>query len=158
MSAVSPLQTLGIRPLVAADLDRLTDIEDRAYRGLGWSRGIFQDCLGVGYDCWGAVSESRLVGYGILSVAAGESHLLNLAVDPDCQGRGIGSTLLEFLLVAAANQRAECMFLEVRTSNKVAQLLYKRAGFSEFGRRRGYYPAGHDGRREDALIFCRRLD
>lgn len=158
MSAVRPLQALGIRPLVAADLDRLTDIEKRAYRGLGWSRGIFEDCLGVGYDCWGAVWEGRLVGYGILSVAAGESHLLNLAVDPDCQGCGIGATLLEFLLVAAANQRAKCMFLEVRPSNLAAQSLYKRAGFSEFGRRRGYYPSGPGGKREDALIFCRRLD
>lgn len=157
MSAVSPLQTLGIRPLVTADLDRLTDIEDRAYRGLGWSRGIFEDCLGVGYDCWGAVWEGQVVGYGIISVAAGESHLLNLAVDPDYQGQGIGAALLEFLLVAAANQRAQCMFLEVRPSNLVAQSLYARAGFSEFGRRRGYYPNGPDGGREDALIFCRRL-
>jgi len=157
MSAVHPLQTLGIRPLVAADLDRLAEIEARAYRGLGWSRGIFEDCLGVGYDCWGAVWEDRLVGYGILTVAAGESHLLNLAVDPDCQGLGIGATLLEFLLAAAASQRAECMFLEVRPSNLVAQALYARAGFSEFGRRRGYYPNGPDGKREDALIFCRRL-
>ena len=157
MSAVRPLQTLGIRPLAAADLDRLTEIEKRAYRGQGWSRGIFEDCLGVGYDCWGAVREGKLAGYGILSVAAGESHLLNLAVDPDCQGCGIGSTLLEFLLVAAANKRAESMFLEVRPSNRVAQSLYRRAGFNEFGRRRGYYPNGPDGKREDALIFCRRL-
>ena len=158
MSAVRPLQTLGIRPLVAADLDRLAEIENRAYRGHGWSQGIFEDCLGVGYECWGAVWEDKLVGYGILSVAAGESHLLNLAVDPDCQGHGVGTTLLEFLLVAAANQRAECMFLEVRPSNRVAQSLYMRAGFSEFGRRRGYYPNGPNGKREDALIFCRRLN
>lgn len=158
MSAVRPFEALATRPLETGDLDRLAEIERRAYRGLGWSRGIFADCLGVGYDCWGAEADGQLIGYGIVSIAAGESHLLNLAVDPACQGRGIGSMLLQFLLSEALGQGAECMFLEVRPSNPVARALYERSGFTEFGRRRGYYPNAPDGGREDALIFCKRLN
>ena len=158
MSAVHPFGSLATRPLETGDLDRLQEIGRLAYRGLGWSRGIFADCLGVSYDCWGVELDGQLVGYGIVSVAAGESHLLNLAVDPACQGHGIGSLLLQFLLAEALRQGAECMFLEVRPSNPVARALYKRFGFTEFGRRRGYYPNAPDGEREDALIFCKRLN
>lgn len=158
MSAVHPFESLAPRPLETGDLDRLAEIERLAYKSLGWSHGIFADCLGVGYDCWGAEVDGRLAGYGIVSIAAGESHLLNLAVDPASQGRGIGSLLLQFLLGEAFRQGAECMFLEVRPSNPVARALYERFGFTEFGRRRGYYPNAPEGGREDALIFCRRLN
>lgn len=157
MSAVHPVERVYIRSLAEEDLDRLAEIERRAYRSLGWNRSIFADCLGVGYGCWGATLRDGLIGYGIVSVAVGESHLLNLAVDPDYQGRGVGQFVLDFLLSEATRREAECMFLEVRPSNVVARELYGRAGFSEFGRRRGYYPHGPDGGREDALIYCRRL-
>lgn len=157
MSAVRQLDRLEVRQLGETDLDRLAVIERCAYQAHGWSRAIFADCLGVGYDCWGVVHEGVLVGYGIFSVAVGESHLLNLAVHPDSQGRGIGRFMLDFVLREAARRDAECMFLEVRPSNRVARALYAAAGFNEFGRRRGYYPNGPGGVREDALIFCRRL-
>lgn len=157
MSAVRPLRRIRVRPLGEADLDRLASIEHAAYRFQGWSRAIFADCLSVGYDCWGALLDGGLVGYGILSVAVGESHLLNLAVHPECQGRGVGRLMLDYLMREAARRDAECMFLEVRPSNREARMLYAHAGFKEFGRRRGYYPSGPDGGREDALILCRRL-
>jgi len=157
MSAVRPLEEPRLRALTRADLDSLVMIEDEAYRSLGWNRNIFEDCLNVGYTCWGAELHGELSGYAIVSVAAGESHLLNLAVAPACQRRGLGGTLLDFACREAGRQGAECMFLEVRPSNHVARDLYAKMGFNEFGRRRGYYPNGHDGTREDALVFCRRL-
>ena len=157
MSAVSPLDAPYLRAVQAGDLPRLAEIENCAYRGLGWSRAIFEDCLNVGYGCWGVVLDGDLVGYAVLSIAAGESHLLNLAVDPPCQRLGVGRMLLDFACEEAARRRAECMFLEVRPSNHVARRLYLRAGFTEFGCRRGYYPNANGGGREDALVFCRRL-
>lgn len=157
MSTVSPLEVPALRVLGLADLESLVAIEGRAYRDMGWSRNIFEDCLNVGYSCWGAALYEELVGYVIVSIAAGESHLLNLAVDPVCQRRGIGRLLLDFACREAAGQQAECMFLEVRPSNRIARDLYTRAGFTEFGRRRDYYPNAASGGREDALVFCRRL-
>lgn len=157
MSAVAPFEVPLLRPLTRRDLDRLAQIEAGAYCSHGWSRGIFEDCLRVGYACWGAEEGGGLAGYGILSVAVGESHLLNLAVDPRCQRRGLGRLLLEHMLQVARKWGAECMFLEVRPSNERARALYACAGFTEFGRRRGYYPAGRARGREDALVLCRRL-
>ncbi len=157
MSAVNPLEGPYLRALNMADLERLVEIEDRAYRRQGWSRIIFEDCLNVGYACWGATLHDSLVGYVIVSIAAGESHLLNLAVDPACQRRGVGYMLLDFACEEVRRQQVACMFLEVRPSNRVARDLYTMMGFSEFGRRRGYYPNRGGVTREDALVFCRRL-
>jgi len=155
MSAVISFAAPLLRPLAEADLDRLAAIEERAYRHQGWSRGIFSDCLRVGYSGWGVEDDGTLAGYGFVSVAVGESHLLNLAVDPGHQGRGLGRLLLAQMLQSAREWGAECMFLEVRPSNRRARLLYARTGFTEFGRRRDYYPAPNG--REDALVLCRRL-
>ena len=61
--AVHPL----IRPLTWGDLDRIMEIELAAYP-VPWTRGIFGDCIRVGYDCWGLQREGELIGYrGVVS-------------------------------------------------------------------------------------------
>ena len=116
-----------------------------------WSEGIFQDCLLSGNDCWLIKREQQTLGHGILSVAAGESHLLNVCVAPEFQGEGLGRILVAHLLKCAKSKGASCVFLEVRPSNRVACKLYESLGFNEVGRRRGYYPASEG--REDALVL-----
>ncbi len=153
MNAVVAFDSPLLRPLTRDDLDRVSVIEAQAY-SRGWTRGIFEDCLRVGYCCWGVETAGILAGYGIISIAAGESHLLNLAVDPPWQRRGLGTLLLEHLLEAARQWRAERILLEVRPSNTAARELYARMGFDEFGCRRGYYPDPDTGGREDALVLC----
>ena len=135
-----------------ADISAVFDIEKRAYEH-GWTEGILNDCLRVGYLCWTVQIDQRMVGYGILSVAAGEAHLLNLAIDPEFQRRGLGRRVLHFLLEMAQKQGAETMFLEVRDSNKTAVALYLEEGFNQIGVRNNYYPT--DNGREDAVIMAR---
>ena len=94
-------------------------------------------------------------GYGILSIAAGEAHLLNLCVRPETQRQGVGEKMLVHLVSLARRHYAEIIFLEVRQSNAAARRLYDKAGFNELGNRKDYYPA-EDGR-EDALILARVL-
>jgi ribosomal-protein-alanine N-acetyltransferase len=154
-----------VRPLGMGDLDRIMEIELAAYP-YPWTRGIFSDCLRVGYDCWGLQLGSRLMGYSIQSDAAGESHLLNLCIAPEWQRRGCGGVLLENAVRIARSHHCESMYLEVRPSNPAGIALYARYGFTVVGRRPGYYsasavtgPAGsaEAGRgREDALVM--RLD
>ncbi|QKT04933.1 ribosomal protein S18-alanine N-acetyltransferase [Ectothiorhodospiraceae bacterium 2226] len=136
------------------DLDAVMDIECSAY-AYPWTVGIFRDCLQVGYDCWVYVREGWPVGYGIMSVAAGEAHILNLCVDPQHQRQGIGRRLLEHLLARARGSRAQVTFLEVRKSNRSAVELYRGLGFKEIGRRPAYYPAQRG--REDALVLSKPL-
>lgn len=157
MNAVVHTPVPSLRPLDPTDLPRVAEIETRTYRQ-GWSQGIFADCLRVGYSSWGLAVEDWLVGYGLVSIAVGESHLLNLAVDPDYQGRGYGRLLLYHLCALAVHGEATRMLLEVRPSNISARKLYQSVGFYELGRRSGYYPQNGPDKREDALILCRRFD
>ncbi|HFE48805.1 MAG TPA: ribosomal-protein-alanine N-acetyltransferase [Chromatiaceae bacterium] len=143
------------RPMDSADLPEVMAIERRAYTH-PWSEGIFRDCLRVGYLCRVCELEGRLIGHAVLSVAAGEAHLLNLCIDPDFQCRGLGRRLLEACFDEARQRRAETLFLEVRVSNKAAIRLYLAMGFNEVGIRAGYYPAD-GGRREDAFVFAKTL-
>ncbi len=140
--------------MALADLDAVLAVERHAYPN-PWTEGIFRDCLRVGYDAWVVEADGGLAGYGLLSVAAGEAHLLNLCVAPDCQGRGLGRRLLELLLRRAAQRGARAVYLEVRPSNTRALQLYGAAGFTEVGQRKDYYPDGD--RREDAVVLSLAL-
>ncbi|MGJ4729667.1 ribosomal protein S18-alanine N-acetyltransferase [Luteimonas sp. SDU101] len=144
----------SLRPMRDDDLDAVMRIEVRAYP-FPWTAGIFRDCLRAGYPAWVLVQDARILGYGVLSVAAGEAHVLNVCIDPDDQGQGHGRRLLRALVRAARGQGAQRVFLEVRPSNPNAIALYHDEGFNEIGRRPRYYPA-HDGR-EDAIVMAREL-
>ena len=154
MSAVLRQPALDFRPMRLADLDEVMAIEQRSYP-YPWTRGIFHDCLHAGYSCWVCERQGIIQGYGIISVAAGESHLLNLCVRPESQRQGIGEKLLVHLISVARRHDAEIIFLEVRESNAGARRLYEKMGFNELGTRKDYYPAAEG--REDASILARVL-
>jgi ribosomal-protein-alanine N-acetyltransferase len=154
MSAVLKPAMPAVRPMREEDLHAVLAIEQDAYE-YPWSSAIFDDCLRVGYCCWVLEWEGRMIGYSIMSVGAGESHLLNLCIHPGSQRRGFGQGLLEHMLDLARKHRAAIMFLEVRPTNLGAIRLYERAGFTKVGTRRAYYPA--PGGREDALILSMTL-
>ena len=140
------------RPMTPADLPAVSDIEASAYR-FPWSEQVFRSCLRAGYACRVAAEGHRVRGYGILSLAADEAHLLNLCIDPAEQGRGWGGWLLRHLFGIARVRHADRMFLEVRPSNRPAVRLYEGHGFVHVGTRRGYYPAVEGGR-EDARVYA----
>ncbi len=154
MSAVVAGATARIRPMAVTDLEAVMAIEERAY-GFPWTRGIFRDCLRVGYCCWCYETEGDIQGYGVMSVAAGESHILNLTVHPQLQRQGVGTRLMKHFLQLAARHHADSVMLEVRPSNIAAVRLYQKLGFNEIGVRRHYYPAGAG--REDALLLALSL-
>ena len=146
---------LDIRSMQDADIAQVLRIERLSY-AFPWTEGIFRDCLRVNYTCRVAEIGVVTVGYGILSVAAGEAHLLNLCVADAYRCRGIGRRLLAHLLLAAGGAGAKEAFLEARPSNTSAIRLYQSLGFTQIGMRRGYYQA-IDGR-EDAIVLKRRVD
>jgi ribosomal-protein-alanine N-acetyltransferase len=162
LKSIHPL----IRSLNWGDLDRIMEIELAAYP-FPWTRGIFSDCIRVGYDCLGLQLGPRLIGYCIQTDAAGEAHLLNLCIEPGWQRRGFGGMLLETALRVARAHGCSSMYLEVRPSNPAGIALYESRGFAVIGSRPGYYSAGRlpgaaaadeatardAGNREDALVM-----
>jgi ribosomal-protein-alanine N-acetyltransferase len=140
-----------VRVMRAEDLAVVSALEQLSYE-FPWSAGIFGDCLRAGHSCWVLCVDTVVVGYGILSMGAGEAHVLNLCMDPAHRGQGLGRHLLRRLLDVARWNGAGQVFLEVRPSNPLAKTLYESVGFKEIGRRPRYYPA-RDGR-EDAIVMA----
>jgi len=91
------------------------------------------------------------LGYGVMSVGAGEAHILNLCVSEAFRCRGVGKRLLGSLIERAAAAGMGAAFLEVRPSNTAAIRLYLSMGFEQVGSRRGYYQALSG--REDAAVL-----
>ena len=159
---LTPERAIALRRMTEADLAEVMRIERAAY-AVPWSEGIFRDCLRAHYFCLVADRAGLLIGHTVMSVAAGECHILNLCVAPSQQGRGLGRRLLRRALALARQREADTAFLEVRASNQGAIRLYQAEGFDEIGLRKGYYPSAEPSvdpsrsRREDAVLMARAL-
>jgi ribosomal-protein-alanine N-acetyltransferase len=149
---ISPIPEMPVRTrtMVHDDLSEVSDIERRSY-DFPWSHGVFRDCLLAGYTCIALERGGSVAGYGILSVAAGEAHVLNLCVDPDYRRLGYGDRLLDEMLFRAKAASVKEVFLEVRPSNVNALSLYRKKGFRQIAHRRAYYQARYG--REDAAVL-----
>jgi ribosomal-protein-alanine N-acetyltransferase len=141
--------------MVHDDLKQTSDIERRSY-DFPWSHGVFRDCLLAGYNCIVIERVDLVVGYAILSIAAGEAHILNLCIDPKYRHLRYGERLLDEVLLRARRADVKQIFLEVRPSNTAALALYKKKGFHQITQRPAYYQA-KDGR-EDAAVLCKVLN
>lgn len=151
MSA-QPQALWQLQPMLPEHLGEVVAIEQSAY-DFPWTLGIFSDCLKVGYSAWIVTSPAAgVLAYGLMSMAVGEAHILNLCVAPAHQRQGMADYLLRHLLAVARAAGTTLVLLEVRKSNHAAQKLYERHGFRKLGVRKAYYPA-HDGR-EDALVLA----
>jgi ribosomal-protein-alanine N-acetyltransferase len=140
-----------IRRLALTDVDAIEEIEQRAYR-TPWSRSMFASELAKPTSiCLGAFEGDRLVGYVVNSRYVDAWHVMNVAVEPESQRRGIATQLLEHFFELTRDDERRGYTLEVRVSNTSAIALYERLGFESRGIRRGYYTDN----REDALIMWR---
>ena len=148
-AALSP--RTEIRLMQPSDLKTVAAVERAAYE-YPWSLGIFRDCLLAGYYSVVLDVAGIVTGYGIMSIAAAEAHLLNLCVHPSSQRMGYGRKLLNAVLAKAQDTGADKVFLEVRPSNQRALQLYYSVGFEQIGIRPAYYQADHG--REDAVILA----
>jgi len=142
---------IEIRTLDLSDLDAIEQIEQQAYP-TPWSRSMFASELAKPTSiCLGAFEGRDLVGYIINSRYVDAWHVMNVAVHPEHQRRGVATALLEKLFERTRGDERRGYTLEVRVSNEGAIRLYEQLGFDSRGIRRGYYTDN----REDALIMWR---
>ena len=142
--------SLEIRRLSYSDLPQVIAIERRSFP-TPWSLAMFVLELSKPSGiCLAAVRDGSLVGYLVCSRYDRVWHLMNVAVEPELQRRGIASSLIVELLERVGDQSAQ-LTLEVRRSNRSAISLYERFGFRSAGLRRRYYQDNG----EDALIMWR---
>ena len=148
MHVVELAPSLRPEPMMLDDVPRVALIEAQVSLS-PWSQAIFRDCLQAGYQCW-VYRQVNVNAYLVLSCAAREAHLLNIAVQPEWQASGLGGRILDFAIELARQEDVGRMFLEVRPSNHRAQKLYRSRGFSLLHKRKAYYGPPHQ---EDAMVF-----
>ncbi len=149
--AAPPLRFERMR---AADVDAVMEIERRTFAE-PWTPGLFLHELKVPFARSVVVrgpTGDEVLGYVCWWQVGDEVHILNLAVRPETQRRGIGRALVDLVLAEAAAGAAGLVTLEVRAGNTAAFALYGGLGFECAGRRRNYYAPGID-----AIIMSRRL-
>lgn len=142
--------TVGIMGL--QDVDAVHAIELQCF-AIPWSRESFlEEVTRNACARYMVVREDgEPIAYAGMWLVVGEAHVTNIAVRPDRRGRGYGELVTRSLIQLAADTGMQCMSLEVRRSNAVAQALYKKLGFVEVGCRRRYYADNN----EDAILMLK---
>lgn len=110
------------------------------------------------YEFVGAFgSDDRLVGYacfGPTPSTDGTYDLYWIAVDPRCQGSGVGRALMDGVEGILQDRDARMVVVETssRTDYEQTRTFYGRLGYGESARLRDFYAPG-----DDRLVFTKRL-
>ena len=152
-----PMRDARVRLLESPDLVQLEALEQCQERP--WSRRQLEEVLGESrVGVLGMELADELVAYAVVARLPFDAELQAMLVAPEWRRHGLGASLLQAVRKQAQQWGAERLLLEVRAGNAAALQLYRRAGFVEEGRRRGYYPPLEQGAgAEDAVLMSRRL-
>jgi ribosomal-protein-alanine N-acetyltransferase len=168
-----------IRPLAAADIAQVMDIERESFPTM-WPQTAYRRELqnkvarywvitevpdepagesSPQPGLWGALrrmvgndveaTEERVLGFIGVWLLVGEAHIVTVAVREAYRRMGIGERLVIAAIETALGFDQEVLTLEVRKSNEAAQLLYEKYGFTRVGLRKRYYTDNN----EDAVLM-----
>ncbi len=128
-----------IRWMIRRDMPEVLDIESQNFE-FPWIDEDFVRCLRQ-RNCIGMVAEheDRVVGFMIYELLKSRIHVLNFAVSPEYQRRGVGSQMVAKLIAKLSAQQRNRIVLEIRETNLGAQLFFRENGFRAVSILRGYY-------------------
>ena len=143
-------EEIRIRQAKLYDVPAMARIERDSF-GSPWSAEEITKDVTAGGNVYVAVAEcgEEKAGYGEIRNIAGEAQVYNIAIAPEFRRAGIGEALLRHMIARAEEDGCTLVTLEVRGGNEAAMALYKKLGFREVGRRKGYYAKGG----EDAVLM-----
>ena len=136
------------------DLDALYRLEARAHDA-PWPREAIEEELDRKEGAFWIVDGEEgpaalLIFWRILD----EIEILDVAVDPLYQGKGLATFLLATLVNVCRLHKVRRIILEVRVTNQKAIGLYRKLGFHHVGQRPNYY----EDNGEDAYIMALKID
>ncbi len=106
------------------------------------------------YHAFGIQSlQKTLIGYISCYIVHDEIEIITIIVHPQMRQKGYGKQLLYTALNYSMLQGSTKAYLEVKTTNTPAIMLYKNFGFSKSGLRHAYYSET----KENAVIYTRSL-
>lgn len=140
---------MGETAAITIDLMRREDLEqvlaiERASFSMPWSRNLFlaefrNPDVSLKLVARSPAAIDRVIGYIVCWVVADELHILDLATEIPFRRKGIARQLVLAALKEGKDRGVRRAFLEVRASNRAAQMLYGGLGFITSLVREGYY-------------------
>jgi ribosomal-protein-alanine N-acetyltransferase len=145
------MDEIVVDPMNVDHLPQVLAIEKDAF-SVPWSNEVFlHELQGIDVSrSFVALDGDRVAGYMIAWFIEDEIHLINIAVDPERQRKGIGSRLMIYLIDLALEEGRKLITLEVRASNISAASLYRSFDFEYIGIRERYY----SDNKEDAILMA----
>jgi len=144
--------SIVIRPFDARDSSDIIRIDSESFRTMNPTYDLFI-YMTYGSEILVADIGKGVVGYVVVSYRDEEAKIMSIAVKKEFRRRGIGKILLRETIRRAKKRGIKRITLEVRTSNKIAQNLYKKMGFEIAGVLDSYYSDG-----ESAYLMHLNLD
>lgn len=143
---------LEFRRMLPEDIPVISRLESETF-SMPWSERDFEEM--IRHDnarYYVALMNGRIVGGCGLYLICGEGSITNVVIAPEVRNRGIGTRLLQHMMLETGQEGTQAFTLEVRVSNAAAIHLYQKLGFISEGIRPGFYekPA------EDAVIMWKR--
>lgn len=134
---------------------QLAELHGKAF-STGWSDSDFSTHLDNEFDdIWVKKENGKVIGFIVARTQTDQSEVLTIVVDQEYQGNGIGTQLLRTAETKSAQKGSSIMFLDVAADNIPAHALYRRAGYTRYGTRKGYYRRAKG--RMDAHLYQKRL-
>jgi tRNA threonylcarbamoyl adenosine modification protein YeaZ/ribosomal-protein-alanine acetyltransferase len=143
----------SLRLARVADSDVLSGLHSRCFE-TAWTADMFRvSCASASATILIAESRGEACGFIQAQTAVDEAEVMTLCVLPVLRRHGLAMLLVGGLLADLKVRGIKKLFLEVADGNAAALGLYRRVGFLEIGRRKGYY-AKPDGQSEDAITMA----
>jgi ribosomal protein S18 acetylase RimI-like enzyme len=153
--AHAPAPDIRVRKAERGDIDALIELEHRVFATDRLSRRSLRRFLASPTaQVLVAQAGEHLAGVAIVLFRprSAIARLYSIAVAPHMGGRGVGPMLLAAAEAAALARDCRTIRLEVHLNNHAAISRYRKSGYREFARHRGYYEDGGD-----ALRFEKQL-
>jgi len=147
------VEHIAVQRMSREDVEEVARLEKLCFSD-PWSKSSFEHELTNRFSIPLVVkSGSTIVGYCCLWHVYEQMEIATIAVAPEFRGKGVGGMMMRWIVEEAARQGCSSVVLSVRESNLTAIRLYRRFGFVQLDRRKGYYRLPD----EDAIIMIKAV-
>lgn len=147
-------ESTHFRPMLDQDLPAVYRLEKQC-QTTPWPRWFFLSALRTGTTGWVLEIDGKIIGFGMVRTKRGRAHIQNMCVLAEYRHRGMGRRIMLQLMTVAKKQHARKAWLEVRTTNRAALILYRKLGFRVTGFHKRYYVTSSG--RKSAFVMSRKL-
>lgn len=146
---------IQIRWAIRRDMPEILQIEEQSFE-YAWTEDDFLRCLRQ-RNCIHMVAElscEKVLGFMLYELHKSKFHILNFAVHPNYRRISVGTQMVAKLTSKLSSHGRTHITLEVRETNLVAQLFFRKQHFTAIRTLRNYYKDSE----EDAYFFKYQID